>query len=172
MLLPYWNEVDYSHTRYGEQWISKELQGDPRYTERLQNFDRWCRRWIEYYRRKELNAVIKAANEREQQRRKQTRLELREHLTKQFGDDGPDSVKQLRNATFKEVQKPAGNDDFQADWIDDELKHSGLYTPELELVKDWLQLVAIQLAQPSCEKLSESIAAEEALALNSDSDNG
>ncbi len=163
MVLPYWPEIDLSQTHYDNNWISKELAADPRYTERLKIFDRWCRRWIEYYRRKEINTLIDAANEREKQRREQTRLELREHLTKTFGDNLPDSVEKLRNSTFNEVQKPNVNANFNADWIDDELKKSGIYMPELEIVKDWLQLVAIELTQKNREKLEEIIKNEEAL---------
>ncbi|MCI9598878.1 MAG: hypothetical protein HFE75_16705 [Firmicutes bacterium] len=165
MVLPYWNEIDLSQTHYNDGWTSKKLEADPRYTERLKIFDRWCRRWIEYYRRKEINAVIDEANEREKQRREQTQLELREHLDKTFGNELPDSAEKLRNATFREVKKPAFNADFNAEWIDDELKRDGLYMPELEIVKSWLQLVAVELAQPNCEKIRERIRKEEAFSL-------
>lgn len=168
MVLPYWNEIDLSQTRYNDGWTSKKLEADPRYTERLKAFDRWCRRWIEYYRRKEINAVIDEANEREKQRREQTRLELREHLTKTFGNNLPNSAEKLRNATFREVKKPAVNADFNAGWIDDELKKGGLYMPELEIVKSWLQLVAIELAQPDCEKIRKRIRNAEALSFAED----
>lgn len=172
MVLPYWEEIDLSHTRYADNWASKILEADPRYTERLQIFDRWCRRWMEYYRRKEINALLGAANEREKQRREQTRLELREHLAETFGDDCPDAVQKVKNATFREVKKPAANTGFNADWIDDELKRFGLYTPELEIVKDWLQLVAIESVQGSCEKLKKIIEDEEALSLLEDNVRG
>lgn len=165
MILPYWEEIDLSRTRYADNWTSKKLEADPRYTERLKIFDRWCRRWMEYYRRKEINALLGAANEREKQRREQTRLELREHLAETFGDDWPASVQKLKDTTFKEVKKPAANAGFNANWIDDELKSFGMYTPELEIVKEWLQLVAIESVQESCQKLKKIIEDEEALSL-------
>ncbi|NBI62777.1 hypothetical protein D3Z38_06825 [Clostridiales bacterium] len=80
MILPYWEEIDLSRTHYADNWASKTLEADSRYTESLKIFDRWCRRWMEYYRREEINDVINAANEREKRRREQIRLELREHF--------------------------------------------------------------------------------------------
>ncbi len=168
MARPYWDEIDLSQTCYDNNWTSKKLEAAPRYTERLKIFDRWCRRWIEYYKRKEINSVIDAANEREKQRREQTRLELREHLTQTFRDNVPDSVERLRKSTFKEMKKTDINAGFDVGWIDDELKKSGLYVPELEIVKAWLQLVAIELAQENCEKIKKIMKDEEALSLMED----
>lgn len=169
MILPYWKEIDFSQTQYDADWTSKKLEADPRYTESLKIFDRWCRRWVEYYRRKEINDVINAANEREKRRREQTRLELRGHLTKTFGDNLPDSVEKLRHATFSEVKKPAINADFHADWIDEELKESGIYIPEFEMVKSWLRLVAIEMISEKRKELEKAIREEEALSLVEDS---
>lgn len=57
MARPYWDEIDLSQTCYDNNWTSKKLEADPRYTERLKIFDRWCRRWIEYYKRKEIRTI-------------------------------------------------------------------------------------------------------------------
>ncbi len=40
--------------------------------------------------------------------------------------------------------------------------------PELEIVKAWLQLVAIELAQENCEKIKKIMKDEEALSLMED----
>lgn len=172
MILPYWEEIDLSRTHYADNWASKTLEDDPRYTESLKIFNRWCRRWMEYYRREEINDVINAANEREKRRREQIRLELREHLTKTFGENMPDSVEKLRNATFREVKKPAVNADFHVDWIDKELKESGLYAPEFERVKSWLRLMAIETISEKREKIEKVIREEEALLFVEESGDG
>lgn len=44
MVKPYYDEIDLSQTRYNDAWYSKKLETDPRYTEEMRIFDRWCRR--------------------------------------------------------------------------------------------------------------------------------
>jgi len=166
MLLPYWKEIDFSQTKYDDNWKSKRLADEPAYTEDMQAIDRWVHRRIEFYKNKAFNDVIREQHERELHRRNRVRKALRLHMEATFGDDIPENVQDFHDHVSTEATLPTSiNQDFDEDWMDEELKERGLYQPGMELIKQWLQLSVLSSNKEKIEKVREHLIAEELLSV-------
>lgn len=160
-MMPYYDEIDLSLTRYDDNWKSKTLADDPIYTEDMQALDRWAHRCLEMYRNKAINAVFEEYNEMERYRRNKSREEIRLDLEDTFGDEMPEKVAEFKEYICSEVAKrPSVNQDFDDHWMDEDLKQRGLYHPGLETMRQWLELSAISSSKKTCEKLREELIAE------------
>jgi len=155
--MSYLNEYDLSQTSYPQGWLSKRLIGDPRYTEKMQVFHRWCSRIIEYYRMQAFNNVIVEKNERERDKIQNTRDTMREMMEETFinmGKEIPQTAKSAYEHACKKAVIPASiNEGFDPGWIDDELKEHGLYTPDIELVKKWFKLIVFERTKNKVEEM-------------------
>lgn len=143
MLLPYWDEIDLSLTKYNDDWKSKKLADDPEYTEDIQAIDRWYHRRLELYKSQAINDVILEQNERELRRRNRVRKALHLHVEATYKGESPENVQDFHEHLSTEaVLRPSINKDFDEDWMDEDLKKRGLYQPEMEILKKWIQLNA------------------------------
>lgn len=154
-MMGYRKEFDLSATRYPAGWLSKKMIGEPRYTERMRVFHRWCERVMEYYYLQALNDVILEANERERDKVQAQRDFLRKSMEETYkGREIPQSAKGAYEHACKEAVMPQSiNENFDPDWMDEELKTFGLYTSELEVVKKWFKLIVDEIAQEEVEEL-------------------
>ena len=161
MMMPYYDEIDLSQTKYDDNWKSKTLADDPIYTEDMQALDRWAHRCLEMYRNKAINAVFNEYNDLELKRRNRTREEILLDIEETFGDEIPEKVAEFKEYICSEVEKrPSVNQDFDDHWMDKDLKQRDLYHPGLETMRQWLELSAISSSKKTCEKLREELIAE------------
>lgn len=160
-MMPYYDEIDLSLTKYDDNWKSKILADDPIYTEDMQALDRWAHRCLEMYRKKAINAVFEEYNEMERYRRNKSREEIRLDLEETFGDNMPENVAEFKEYICSEAPRhPSVNQDFDDHWMDKDLKQRDLYHPGLETMRQWLELSAISSSKKTCEKLREELIAE------------
>ena len=161
MMMPYYDEIDLSQTKYDDNWKSKTLADDPIYTEDMQALDRWAHRCLEMYRNKAINAVFNEYNDLELKRRNRTREEIRLDIEETFGDELPEKVAEFKEYICGEaVRRPSINDNFDEHWMDEDLKQRGLYHPGMETMRQWLELSALSSSKKTCEKLREELQAE------------
>lgn len=161
MMMPYYDEIDLSQTKYDDNWKSKTLADDPIYTEDMQALDRWAHRCLEMYRNKAINAVFNEYNDLELKRRNRTREEIRLDIEETFGDEIPEKVAEFKEYICgKAVRRPSINDNFDEHWMDEDLKQRGLYHPGMETMRQWLELSALSSSKKTCEKLREELQAE------------
>lgn len=168
-MMPYYDEIDLSLTKYDDNWKSKILADNPIYTEDMQALDRWAHRCLEMYQNKAINAVFDEYNEMERKRRNITREKIRLDIEETFGDDIPEKVAEFKEYICGEaVRRPSINQNFDEHWMDEDLKKRSLYNSGIEIMRQWLELFAISSSKKTCEKLREELTAEIVLTAISD----
>lgn len=168
-MMPYYDEIDLSLTKYDDNWKSKILADDPIYTEDMQALDRWAHRCLEMYQNKAINAVFDEYNEMELKRRNIAREKIRLDIEETFGDDIPEKVAEFKEYICGEaVRHPSINQNFDEHWMDEDLKQRNLYNSGIEIMRQWLEISAISSSKKTCEKLREKLTAEIVLTAISD----